>query len=62
MSPKSDVPILPGVRGRPGLPWAILPLALLLTAWVVATALRDNYQSLEDPRTGERFALSLEPG
>ncbi len=32
MSPKSDVLILPGVRGRPGLPWAILPLALLLTA------------------------------
>lgn len=32
--------------------------------WVrlIATALRDNYQSLEDLETGEQFALTFEPG
>lgn len=34
------------------------------TGWVrlIASALRDNYQSLEDPQTGERFPLAFEPG
>jgi hypothetical protein len=40
------------------------PTPAPFTGWVrlIATALRDNYQSLEDPKTGARFALSFEPG
>jgi hypothetical protein len=40
------------------------PAAAPFTGWVkfIATALRDNYRSLEDPGTGARFPLSFEPG
>jgi hypothetical protein len=40
------------------------PTPAPFSGWVrmIATALRDRYQSLEDSQTGERFALSFEPG
>jgi len=40
------------------------PAPAPFSGWVrlTASALRDDYQSLEDPATGQRFALQFEPG
>ena len=40
------------------------PTAAPFSGWVrmIATCLRDDYQSLEDPKTGERMKLHFEPG